>query len=130
MESLFNYLIYLIAIVITLPIIATWFVYVMSKKIYKQTWKAVHTAVNWTTIFYIIAVIMILLMFFNKSFIGIISIFLMIMLSIIVIVQWKLKTEVILRHGLKILWRVSFLVFSFSYTFLVIFGIVHRMFYY
>lgn len=127
MDNIIIFLIYVLASVITLPFMATLFVYIVSKKLYKHTWKAIHTAVNWTTIFYMISVATILSIFFNRSFIAMICLFLVLTLSIIITIQWKLKMEVILSHGVKILWRISFITFAFTYICLVVFGIIHQL---
>src|SRR5690625_4691849 len=118
------------ALLVSVPLIPTWLIYMMSMKIYQHRWKAIHTAVNWTTIFYIISVLILFNQFFNQSFLGIISIAFVIMLSIIIIVQWKKDKEVSLLTGLKLLWRIYFLIFFLLYICLILFGIIHRMFYF
>lgn len=123
-----NYIIYIIAFMITLPFIATILAYIIFKNLYSQQWKAIHQAVNWTTIFYIAAVTLLLTIIFNRGFITIILLVLLCMLAGIIIFQWKVNTEVELKKALKILWRICFLLFLISYIVLVIIGILQRLF--
>jgi len=129
MGSILNLFIYFIACIIALPLLATWLVYIVSKRIYKHTWMAIHTAVNWTTLFYILSVLTILHTFYGRSFIGFIGVILFLMLSIIIFVQWKSRHEVVIVRAVKILWRASFLVFSLAYICLAILGVVYKIFY-
>lgn len=122
-----NYLSIIIALLITFPFIPTIIVYKVSDKIVKHKLRALHIAINWTTILYIFATIRILNMMFDQQFIGIVIGLILVLLAIIIIWQWKIKTEVLLNKALKILWRLCFIVFLFAYLILVVYGIILRM---
>lgn len=117
-------LIYIISFFVTVPILASFLVYIGSMIRERNKWKAIHTAVNWTTILYIIAVAIMLRLIFNGSFLGIILIFILVVLSVIIFSQWKGKRDVQLKEAVKLLWRLSFLVFFILYGCLALYGII------
>ncbi|WP_099157984.1 DUF3397 domain-containing protein [Virgibacillus ndiopensis] len=125
---MFDIIIYFIAFLIMLPIVATWLVYKISMKIHKQKWRAIHTAVNWTTCLYIFAVIALISVIFEKQLVAFVLIILLSFFSIIIIFQWKTKTEVIFSKAFKGFWRFSFLVFSFCYICLMCIGLIQEIF--
>ncbi|WP_226037928.1 DUF3397 domain-containing protein [Aquibacillus saliphilus] len=114
---------YLVEVIIYVPILITIITYVIAKKVQRNNWKAIHISVNYSTLLYIISVGMLLDIIFNRNFFSIIIIVLLIMLSISVIVQWKVKEEILFRYVWKGFWRCSFLLFGFSYIGLIIIGI-------
>jgi len=79
-------------------------------------WKAIHFSVQYSAIFYVIATSLLLHRLFSIYFIGVILIILILILAIILIIQWKQEMEVILVKGLKILWRITFLLFFLFYA--------------
>jgi|SRR5690625_57684 len=97
------------------PLIITYLLYKIHLLIKKQKWQAIHFTTEFSTVFYIVATTILLKQLFNQSVIGYILIFLILTLAIILIVQWKNHTEVILTKGLKTLFRLSFLIFFVSY---------------
>jgi len=102
-------------ILMVIPILLT---YVSYKGIYvirKKKWKAIHLSVQFTAIFYVIAVSIMIKVIFQLNVTSYIIIFHIAMLSILLIIQWKTKTEVILIDGLKLLFRLSFLIFFLPY---------------
>ncbi|MGM8364231.1 DUF3397 family protein [Virgibacillus sp. W0181] len=107
---------YLALFFIIIPIIATWLAYRVGNKIYKYDWQAFHFAVNTTTVFYLTAVNLLLIRIFDQQFIGITVAVLLFILTIILISQWKKHTEVILWKGIKVLWRITFLLFFVLYV--------------
>lgn len=109
---------------IGLPFVMTFLVYYFSKRTFGNQWRAIHTAVQWTAIFYIIAVAILLKMMLQQSVFGYMLILLIVILAIILIFQWKHQAEVILKDGLRLLWRVSFLLFSITYSGLLIYVLV------
>ncbi|SDQ63182.1 DUF3397 domain-containing protein [Virgibacillus salinus] len=125
-----NFIIYFIGFIITVPVIATWIVYLISLKIYNHKWKAFHNAVNWTAILYIIAVNTLVSEVFGISFFGIVLVILISIYTIIIIVHWKIYTEVLFSKAFKLFWRICFLLFSIFYICLVFVGIYLRIFSY
>lgn len=118
----------MIAFFVTFPILATYIVFWISKKVYRHQWKAIHLAVNWTTILYIFSTFIILKIIYNQYYLSYILVLLISILALIIIIQWKTKTEIIFMRAIKQLWRVCFLLFSASYFILILIGIVKKMF--
>lgn len=124
-----NYFIYLIACFITFPVIVSFVAYVLFDQIYVHKWKVIHSTVAWTTIWYMVAVPMILKLLFGESFIGILLLLLLVILMMIIYYQWKVHTEVAIKRAVKMLWRICFILFFFLYFLLVCIGIAGRIFY-
>lgn len=126
-NQMINYMSIIIASLITFPFIPTWLVYKVGNKIVQQRWRALHIAINWTTILYIFATMIMLNIIFEQQFIGIILGIILLILAIILVWQWKTKTEVIFSKAIKILWRLCFLIFLFTYCLLMFYGIIVRI---
>ncbi|RDW17935.1 DUF3397 domain-containing protein [Oceanobacillus chungangensis] len=117
-------IIYIIAFLMTVPMFLTTVIYFLSIKFHQPVWKAVHAAVNWSTIFYIMAVILILDMTFDLHVIGIVLVFFLLLLGLFIYLQWKFNTEVKVTKAFKLVWRICFLLFLILYICLVIIGII------
>ncbi|GGJ86787.1 hypothetical protein GCM10007063_06640 [Lentibacillus kapialis] len=125
---IWNLIAYFIGFFITLPVLATVIVYVIGRKASRQNQKAVHTAVNWTTLLYIIAVIAMFKTIFGNSYFGIILLIMLMLFAIIVVIQWKVYTEIVFKKVLKVFWRICFLLFLLLYCLLTLTGIILRIF--
>jgi len=119
--------IYILSFFITIPFLASILVYIASMIRERNKWRAIHRTVNWTTVFYIIAVTIMLTLIFDVNFIGIILIVLLIGLSFIIFIQWKRNQDIQFRKATKLLWRVSFLVFFILYCCLTVVGIATHL---
>ncbi|MFC2950206.1 DUF3397 domain-containing protein [Virgibacillus sediminis] len=118
-----DYIIYLIAFFIAAPFIASWLVYQFSLIMGTRKRKAFHRAINWTTIFYIAAVGFEFMIVFDVQIWGIMMAVLLGILAVLILLQWKLNSEVVFGKAFKILWRFSFLLFFFLYVILIIIGV-------
>src|SRR5699024_5950440 len=81
--------------------------------------KAIYKTIIFSTLFFIIGTLLIILSMFGSYFIGYILIGFLLLLGFILILQWKYYNEVILLKGVKIVWRFSFLIFLASYLILI-----------
>lgn len=118
---------HIISFFITVPMVASFIVYVISMIRLRNLWKAIHMMVDWTTLFYILAVMIMLLVLFERHFFGYILIFLLMALSVIIFNQWKKERDIQLKKAVKLLWRISFLLFFFLYGCLTVLGIIKYM---
>lgn len=118
---------HIISFFITVPMVASFIVYVISMGRLGNPWKAIHMMVDWTTLFYILAVMIMLLVLFERHFFGYILIFLLTTLSVIIFNQWKKERDIQLKKAVKLLWRISFLLFFFLYGCLTVLGIIKYM---
>ena len=122
-----NFISYTISIFITLPVFASMLVYIVSMLIERNKWKAIQKLVNWTTLFYIIAVTIMLTLIFDMGFTGIVLIVLLAILTLIIFIQWKNKRDVEIIRAVKLLWRISFLLFFILYGCLMLVGILKQL---
>lgn len=106
---------------IILPPIISWMIYFLPAHKGQNQWRRIHRTVQFSACFYIAAVSCLLRILFGHYYIALILIVLISFLGIILIVQWRKKTEVVLRKGLKTLWRISFLLFFPLYAGLLIY---------
>ncbi len=107
------------------PIIMSILIYSLGMKVTNNQWKSIHKSVQWSAIFYVIAVELLVKTLFNIRLIGYIVILLILVAAYTLVMQWKQGKDVELLTGLRIMWRVSFLLFSFVYCGLVIYIIVY-----
>lgn len=120
---IWDIIVYVIGILITIPFMSTAAVYFASKKLHSNERRAVHAAVNWTTLCYIIAVLAMLETIFGRSFLSYILVLLLSMFAVIVVFQWKRYTEVVFNRVFKVFWRACFLIFLLLYVLLVLIGV-------
>ncbi|MYL33038.1 DUF3397 family protein [Pontibacillus yanchengensis] len=118
---------YILAAIITLPIPMTFVIYFFARKILKNKKRSLHVTVNIMTFFYILAVNATIFVIFEQSWFSYIFILLIVLLSMFVVLQWKYKEEVVFKSAWKGFWRFSFLLFSFAYIGLTIYGLTDRL---
>lgn len=117
----------IIAFALTVPFVVTWLIYKFHRMFKKTRIYAFHRAVNWTTILYIIAVMIICNLVFNHLFLGYIVGFHLFSLMVVIIYQRINHTEVVFAKACKIVWRFSFLLSFFLYVCLVLVGIFQQL---
>jgi hypothetical protein len=113
----------IIATLITMPILVYFFVFVMVKQLTKNHRKAVQLGLDISTLFFILSVHFLVLVIWEESFLSIIFIFLLFCAIIFVIINWKVKGEIVFSRFFKGFWRFSFLVFFIAYLGLTIYGL-------
>lgn len=118
---------YIVAFALTVPFVVTWFFYKGNRLIKKTRIFAFHKAVNWTTILYILAVMMEFKVVFNHYYISYIVGLFLVCLIVVLLFQRIRYTEVVFAKAWKIVWRFSFLLFAFLYICLVIYGIIQQL---
>ncbi|MFD2628285.1 DUF3397 domain-containing protein [Oceanobacillus kapialis] len=121
---------HIVSVLIVAPFLVTGLIYFIARKLYRHNRKAFHTAVNISTPFYMIAVVILLSQLFHVEVTGYLFILLLVMMMVIIFFQWKYNTEILFRKAFKLLWRICFLLFVFLYFVLIVYGIVYRIFFY
>ncbi|MYL46552.1 DUF3397 family protein [Virgibacillus halodenitrificans] len=124
-----EFIIYLISIFVALPILATWFTYLIARKVGKTKIKAIHITVYVTTILYIIAVAMLFKIIVGHTHLGYLAVLVLSVLCIIIFYQWRYNTEIVIFKAIILTWRITFLLFLFAYLLLSMVGIILRIFY-
>ncbi|WP_226578463.1 DUF3397 domain-containing protein [Halobacillus litoralis] len=118
---------YTIAFILTLPLPFLVIFYFCARKWSKHKLKALHRTANFTAPVFIIAVHLLLVVLFEKNFFPLILIFLLILLGLSLIAQYKLSKEVHIYRVFKGFWRVSFVLFTFFYMGLTMYGLIIRV---
>lgn len=120
-------ILYIIAFALTVPFVVTWLFYKCNRLLKKTRIHALHKAVNWTTILYILTDMIICKVIFGHFFVGYFFSFLLVGLMVVIIFQRINYTEVVFRNACKVIWRLSFLLFSFLYFGLTLYGIIQQL---
>jgi Ca2+/Na+ antiporter len=116
-----------VATFITVPLLGYILVFVISKQLTKHHRKSVLIALDVTTFFIILAVHYLLLVIWEKSFLWLIIIFIILTAIMFVILHWKTKKEINIPLVFKGIWRFNFLIFMSAYIFLLLYGLIKRV---
>ncbi|ENH98339.1 hypothetical protein J416_01329 [Gracilibacillus halophilus YIM-C55.5] len=114
---------HVMAIAITIPLFITVLVYFTSKRLVERHWRAIHIAVDSTTIFYILAVNAMIYSLFQYHVTGYMILFLAFMFTIFVFAQWKQGKDIIFSVIWKYFWKSSFLLFFILYIGFSLYGV-------
>ena len=114
---------WIIATLITIPIIAYVLIFVATKQITKNHRKAVNFAMNSSTLLFIISVHFLIQTIWNISLLWMILLVMILISMTVVIVHRKYKEEIVFSKVLTGAWRLNALVFIFIYFCLVFYGI-------
>ncbi|GAB2543034.1 DUF3397 domain-containing protein [Gracilibacillus alcaliphilus] len=118
---------YLLALMVTLPLLVTYVVYVLALKISRQKRYAFHFAIDSTTILYIAAVVANVKWIFSLNLFGYIIAFLLILWLIMVVFHWRTYTDIVFAHVWKRFWKLTFLLFFALYIISSVIGIVYSI---
>lgn len=129
MNDMTDIIINVIALLITVPFVPMLILYFITETITGYQQKAVHVAVNWTTFLYIVSSLTMFYIIFGQTFIGVFLIIFLLLFTLLVVAQWRMRTEINFVRTFKIFWRFCFIAFFMLYIVLVFIGIVERMFF-
>lgn len=110
----------------TMPLLGFIIIYYLYKMITKNSRKSFHKALDYSTIFFVMAVHFLTITIWGKSFFGIILLIMIFIAMVFVVVHWKMNGEIIFNKVFKGFWRFNFLLFFITYLTLTVFGLVHR----
>lgn len=102
------------------PIPFVIFIYMLHHLFFKSKWRAIHFVSEYTTVFFMLATAILVKELLQVSIIGYLFIAFCIVLAIILIKQRKSGTEISFNKAMKLLMRISFLLFSIIYLGLLI----------
>ncbi len=117
----------IIASFVTIPLFGYIIVFVISKWITKKHHKSVRIALDFTTFFLVIAVHYFIKAIWGMSLLWVILIVMILVAILFVIIHWKTKQEIHFVKVFKGFWRFNFLLFSFAYIVLLIYGLISRV---
>lgn len=117
----------LAAIFVTIPILAYVLIFVISKQITKQHRRAVRYALDGSTLLFIISVHFLITTIWEKSFLWLILLLILIIGVAVAFLNWKVKQEIDYNRVFRGFWRFNFLMFFSAYIILIIIGIVQSV---
>jgi hypothetical protein len=117
----------LIATLVTIPLLGYLAVFIISKQITKKHKRSVHIALDVSTLFFILAVHYLIVVIWDKSYLWMIVLSLLITAVTFIIMHWRIKQEVNMRALFKGFWRFNFLLYFTAYIVLMLIGLVQRV---
>lgn len=117
----------IIATFVTIPLLGYIIVFIISKLITKKHRKSVRMALDVTTLLLIVCVHYLIIAIWETSLLWLIYIILILTAAAFVVAHWKIKHEIHLTKVFKGFWRFNFLLFSFAYFVLLIYGLILRV---
>ncbi|UOQ93075.1 DUF3397 domain-containing protein [Halobacillus shinanisalinarum] len=120
--------IYIVALLVTVPVLFLFISYFIAMKWHRLKKKAVRQSTQSTVPFLVLAIHILLLVLFEENFVSWIIIFLLVILSLSVIIQYKIYEEIQLRRAFKGFLRLSFLLLLMVYVGLIVYGLVDSVF--
>ncbi|TKC18563.1 DUF3397 domain-containing protein [Robertmurraya kyonggiensis] len=112
------------AIFVTIPILGYVLIFVISKQITKHHRRSVRYALDGSTVLFIISVHFLIMTIWEKSFLWLIILLILLIGVAIVFLHWKIKQEIDYNRVFRGFWRFNFLMFFSAYIILIIIGIV------
>jgi hypothetical protein len=112
------------ATLVTVPIAAFMLVYMLGRKVLKRKKKSFHLAINVSTLFFIFSVHYFIKAIWGKSYLWMIIIFLLLLKVLFMIGYWSKKQDLHIAIVFRLFWRFNFLLFSFTYFGLLIYGLI------
>ncbi|MDY0396294.1 DUF3397 family protein [Virgibacillus halophilus] len=101
-------LVHLFAFLVTIPLLATLLVFVVLKWKYTSSGTAFRKSAQWTAIFYVIAVDLILSDLFQFHVLFFIILFFILIAGLILVGQYKVKGRLLYGRAVDIAWRMFF----------------------
>ncbi|KAB2337408.1 DUF3397 domain-containing protein [Cytobacillus depressus] len=117
----------IIAAFVMIPLLGYVLVFIICKQVTKQHKKAVHMALDVSTLLFIVSVHYLILAIWKQSFLWIIFLSLLIIAIIFVLLHWKIKNEINFALVIKGYWRFNFLLFFTAYVVLMMFGLIQSV---
>ncbi|MFS0782407.1 DUF3397 domain-containing protein [Bacillus sp. 1P06AnD] len=114
---------WIIATLVTLPVLGYLLVFVSTKQITKNHRSAVDLAMNSSAFLFILSVYFLIKTIWNISFFWFILLTIILISMIVVSVHLKVRQEIVFSRIAKGIWRINALVFMCAYVILIIIGI-------
>ncbi|MGE6258647.1 DUF3397 domain-containing protein [Heyndrickxia sporothermodurans] len=122
-----TFLSWIIAILITVPLVGYLLSFIIVKQITKNHRKAVSISIDITTFILIVSVHFMIKAIWNHSFLWLIFLFMLLLALSFVIIYRYLRNEIEYVRIFRGYWRLNFLLFFIVYFVLLIFGLTSRV---
>ncbi|PLT34308.1 DUF3397 domain-containing protein [Bacillus sp. V5-8f] len=117
----------LAATFVTLPVIAYIILFILIKQMTRNHRRAVHLAMDISSILFIFAVHYLILAIWERSLFWLLLLIMIGLAFVVVIVHYKLKEEIDIQKVFRGIWRINFAFFLCAYFLLILFGVVYRI---
>lgn len=124
--QLINILSSIITAFIAVPLLGFIIIFAISKVMTHNPRKAVHHALDFSTILFIVSVHFLIVTIWGKSLLWLIILAMILFAMVFSIIHWKVKGEIVFSSLFKGFWRFNFLFFFFAYCLLTFFGLLDR----
>lgn len=109
-----------IGLLLTFPPLVFILTYYLSHLIYRIKKKAFHQAMEFSSLFFLIGNLFILVLNYDFDYLGFVLLFLILLFLVFIIVQWRLLGDIIIKRLTKLYLRTLFLLNVLTYFILVI----------
>lgn len=116
-----------VATIITIPLAAYIICFVITKQVTRNHRLAVQISMDTSTILFIFSVHFLIQSIWERSLLWVLLLIIVSLATVVVVVHYKVKQEIIFKRVLKGIWRVNFAFFFFAYFVLTLLGLVLRM---
>ncbi|ADU30860.1 DUF3397 domain-containing protein [Evansella cellulosilytica] len=120
-------LIYVIATLVTVPLIGLYLVYIVAVKSTHNKLFAIKLAVDCTALLFMIAVYFIILQIWGFELIWLFILFVLLTATFFTYLHWKMYEDIHIGKIIKGVWRFQFFVFFFLYFILMIYGLISEI---
>ncbi|GAE33846.1 DUF3397 domain-containing protein [Halalkalibacter akibai] len=120
---------WVIATIVTIPLIGWYIIYITTVKISKNKSKSIRLASDWTTVLFMAAVYFIMVELWEKSFFWIILALFFFIAILFTWIHWKLSGDIETSKLFRGIWRFNFLLFFVVYLLLFSYGLLSRIFF-
>ncbi|WLR52237.1 DUF3397 domain-containing protein [Bacillus tianshenii] len=124
MVSLFSNV---IALFITVPLLSLIVIFWVSAKVTRNKKRSFHFMIDVGTIIFILAVHYLVLVIWEISILWMIAIFILLLTIFIMFIHYKKRGDIEFKRVRKVVLRLNFLLFSFTYVILLVYGLVMRI---
>ncbi len=122
-----NIVAWLLATVVTLPLLGWYLIYIVTVKMTKNKPKSIRLASDGSTIFLMAAVYFILYELSGRSFLWVILAVFFLLAFFFTWAHWKVAGDIHTRKLIKGIWRLNFILFLFFYLILSGYGLITRI---
>ncbi|WP_232735738.1 DUF3397 domain-containing protein [Alteribacter populi] len=119
---------YVVATLVTAPIIGLYLVYIITVKMTKKKVYALKLAVDWSLLLFMFAVHFIIMEIWNVSLIGMMIALILLTAIVFTFIHWRMYEEIKILRIIKGVWRFQFVVFLVLYFVLMFYGFASEMF--
>ncbi len=122
-----NVVAWLIATIVTLPLLGWYLIYIISVKMNKNKSKSIRLASDWSMILFMAAVYFIIYELWGRSFLWIILAIFFFIALLFTWMHWKVSDDIHVRKLFKGIWRFNFILFLLVYLILSSYGLISRI---